>query len=57
MEKMMVDERAPVEGACKVGGKNALDLCSNNVLTNMGGMGDGGDRTERGTPAERAESM
>ena len=21
MEKMMVDERAPVEGACKVGGK------------------------------------
>ena len=57
MEKMMVDERAPVEGACKVGGKNALDLCSSNVLTNMGGMGDGGDRTERGTPAERAASM
>ena len=37
--------------------KNALDLCRNNVFTNIGDMWDGVVHTERGTPAEKVVSM
>ena len=47
----------PGGGGLKGGQKNVLDLSMSDVVTNMGEMGDGGDRTKRENPAERIESM
>ena len=42
---------APGDGGLKGGQKNVLDLSMSDVITSIGDMGDGGDRTKRGTPA------
>ena len=57
MEKMMIDAARSGGGGLRSGQKNALDLCTNNVMTNIGDMGDEGVRIERGTPAERVVNM
>ena len=40
----------PGGGGLKDGQKNILDLSMSDVVTNMGEMGDGGDRTKRENP-------
>ena len=40
----------PGGGGLKGGQKNVLDLSMSDVVTNMGEMGDGGDRTKRENP-------
>ena len=44
---------APGDGGLKGGQKNVLDLSMSDVVTSIriGDMGDGEDRTKRGTPA------
>ena len=41
----------------KGGQKNVLDLSMGDVVTSMGDMGDGGDRTKRENPCQRIAIM
>ena len=46
----------PGGGGLKGGQKNVLDLSMSDVVTNMGEMGDGGDRTKRENPCREEQA-
>ena len=47
----------PGGGGLKGGQKNVLDLSMSDVVTNMGEMGDGGDRTKRENPCREEQAF